>query len=84
MRMRFKPYAHDELMAADFHVHEPLIWGGKWHGQYARPEQPFILELGCGKGGFISQLACAHPENNYLGRPPALLNFPITSYLHNF
>ena len=59
MRMRFKPYAHDELMAADFHVHEPLIWGGKWHGQYARPEQPFILELGCGKGGFISQLACA-------------------------
>ena len=65
--MRFKPYAHDELMAADFHVHEPLIWGGKWHAQYARPEQPFVLELGCGKGGFISQLACAHPENNYLG-----------------
>ena len=67
MRMRFKPYAHDELMAADFNVHEPLIWGGKWHAQYARPEQPFVLELGCGKGGFISQLACAHPENNYLG-----------------
>ena len=57
MRMRFKPYAHDELMAADFHVHEPLIWGGKWHSQYARPEQPFVLELGCGKGGFLSQLA---------------------------
>ena len=55
MRMRFKPYAHDELMAADFHVHEPLIWGGKWHSQYARPEQPFVLELGCGKGGFLSQ-----------------------------
>ena len=67
MRMRFKPYAHDELMAADFHVHEPLIWGGKWHSQYARPEQPFVLELGCGKGGFISRLASAHPENNYLG-----------------
>ena len=59
MRMRFKPYAHDELMAADFHVHEPLIWGGRWHAQYARPEQPFVLELGCGKGGFISQLASA-------------------------
>ena len=25
MRMRFKPYAHDELMAADFHVHEPCL-----------------------------------------------------------
>ena len=67
MRMRFKPYAHDELMAADFHVHDPFVWGGKWHSQYARPEQPFVLELGCGKGGFLSQLASAHQENNYLG-----------------
>ena len=38
--MRFKPYAHDELMAADFHVHEPLIWGGKWH---AHSLAPFFL-----------------------------------------
>ena len=45
----------------------PLCWADKWHAQYARPEQPFVLELGCGKGGFLSQLACAHPENNYLG-----------------
>ena len=42
MRMRFKPYAHDELMAADFHVHEPLIWGGKWHAQYAHPENNYL------------------------------------------
>ena len=48
MRMRFKPYAHEELMAADFHVHDPFVWGGKWHAQYARPEQPFVLELGFG------------------------------------
>ena len=67
MRMRFKPYARAELMASDFHVHEPLTLAGGWHQLYARPQQPFILELGCGKGGFISQLACAHPENNYLG-----------------
>ena len=62
MRMRFKPYAHDELMAADFHVHEPLIWGGKWHSQYARPEQPFVLELGCGKGRFTHGTAAAEPD----------------------
>ena len=67
MRMRFKPYARAELMASDFHVHEPLTHAGGWHQLYARSQQPFILELGCGKGGFISQLACAHPENNYLG-----------------
>ena len=67
MRMRFKPYARAELLASDFHVHDPFHLGGQWHAQFPRPEQPLVLELGCGKGGFISQLACAHPENNYLG-----------------
>ena len=45
MRMRFKPYAHDELMAAGFHVHEPLIWGGRWHAQYARPHPRWVQSL---------------------------------------
>lgn len=67
MRMRFKPYARPELLATDYHVHDPFHLQGQWHAQFARPDQPLVLELGCGKGGFISQLACAHPENNYLG-----------------
>lgn len=37
MRMRFKPYARPELLACDFHVHEPLTHGGHWHELYARP-----------------------------------------------
>ena len=56
MRMRFKPYARPELLACDFHVHEPLTHGGHWHETYARPDQPWHLELGCGKGGFLAQL----------------------------
>ena len=67
MRMRFKPYARPELLACDFHVHEPLTHAGHWHELYARPEQPLHLELGCGKGGFLSQLARLHTDINYLG-----------------
>lgn len=67
MRMRFKPYARPELLACDYHAHAPLEMQGKWRQSFARPQQPFHLELGCGKGGFISQLAVKHPENNYLG-----------------
>lgn len=67
MRMRFKPYARPELLACDYHEHTPLEMKGKWRASFARPQQPFHLELGCGKGGFISQLALAHPEINYLG-----------------
>ena len=67
MRMRFKPYARPELLACDFHVHEPLTHAGHWHELYARPEQPLHLELDCGEGGFLSQLAPMHPDINYLG-----------------
>lgn len=67
MRMRFKPYARPELLACDFHVHDPLDHAGHWHSLYARPEQPWHLELGCGKGGFMAQLAPQHPDINYLG-----------------
>ena len=62
MRMRFKPYAHDELMAADFHVHEPLIWGGKWHSQYARPELEEILEAEAAMPG-LAALEAEAAEN---------------------
>ena len=67
MRMRYKPYARPELLACDYHAHEPLANKGRWASQFARPQQPIHLELGCGKGGFLARLALAHPENNYLG-----------------
>ena len=67
MRMRFKPYARPELNACPFSVDNPLDNKGKWHQTFARPQQPVHLELGCGKGGFLSQLAVAHPDINYLG-----------------
>ena len=67
MRMRFKPYARPELLACDFHVHEPLAHAGHWHELYARPNQPWHVEMGCGKGGFLAALAPQHPDINYLG-----------------
>ena len=67
MRMRYKPYARPELLACDYHAHEPLANKGRWASQFARPRQPIHLELGCGKGGFLARLALTHPENNYLG-----------------
>ena len=67
MRMRFKPYARPELLACDFHVHEPLTHGGHWHELYARPDQPWHLELGCGKGGFLRKNAEAYPDVNFIG-----------------
>ena len=67
MRMRFKPYARPELLATPWHAHEPLENKGRWRGLFARPDQPFHLELGCGKGGYLARLSSSHPEVNYLG-----------------
>ena len=66
MRIRFKPWARAELEASSFYVLEPEKLKGKWREQFADSSKPLHLELGCGKGGFISQIAVKHPEINYI------------------
>ena len=67
MRMRFKPYAGPELAACAYHINEPMAQKGKWREVFQNPDLPIHMELGCGKGGFLSQLALRHPERNYIG-----------------
>ena len=66
MRIRFKPWARPELEASSFYILEPETIKGKWREQLKNPNKPLYLELGCGKGGFISKIASSHPENNYI------------------
>ena len=67
MRIRYKPWARKELEESKFYREVAETLKGKWRQEFARPEQSLYVELGCGKGGFISQIACKHPENNYIG-----------------
>ncbi len=66
MRIRHKPWAKPELEACDFYVKSPAEQKGKWTELFENPERPLYVELGCGKGGFISQAAPAHPEINFI------------------
>jgi tRNA (guanine-N7-)-methyltransferase len=66
MRIRFKKWARPELEASKFYIDNPEEWKGKWKEFFKNPEQPIHLELGCGKGQFISQLAIKHLEINYI------------------
>lgn len=66
MRMRKKPWAEKELAESAFFVDVPSENRGKWNRCFVKA-QPLHLELGCGKGGFISQMSVLHPENNYIG-----------------
>ena len=66
MRIRYKKWARPELEASKFYEDEPEKWKGKWKEHFENPDLPFMLELGCGKGTFISQLAVENLGVNYL------------------
>ena len=65
MRIRFKPWARPELEASKFYIDNPEDYKGKWKELFGN-NNPIYLELGCGKGGFISQLAVYNPDINYI------------------
>jgi tRNA (guanine-N7-)-methyltransferase len=65
MRIRHKPWAKPELESCPFYVCEPKDQKGSWNELFPK-KQPLRLELGCGKGGFISQEASNHQEYNYI------------------
>lgn len=66
MRIRHKPWAKPELESCPFYVANPQEQKGHWNSIFSDSSKPLYIELGCGKGGFISQAAPAHPENNYI------------------
>ena len=66
MRIRFKPWARPELEASEFYRDNPEQLKDKWIQEFKNKENPIHLELGCGKGNFISQLAVQNPETNYI------------------
>ncbi len=65
MRIRTKPWAKPELAACPYFVAEPKTMRGKWVELYPK-KQPLHLEIGCGKGGFISGIAPQNLHINYL------------------
>lgn len=67
MHLRRKPWMRAELEASDKFAAHPDQLAGKWRRLFHEPDHPLYLELGCGKGAFISQAAARNPQINYLG-----------------
>ncbi len=66
MRIRFKPWARPELEASYFYEDNPEEYKGNWITKFKNKENPIYLELGCGKGSFISELAFKNQNINYI------------------
>ena len=65
MRIRYKKWARPELEASKFYIDEPEKYKGKWQSLFGN-NNPLCLELGCGKGSFIAQIACKNSNINYI------------------
>lgn len=67
MRQRNKPWAKDKLAEyPQYVISEPEKYKGKWNEAYDK-NQPLHIEIGTGKGRFITGMAKANPDINYLG-----------------
>jgi len=65
MRLRKKWWARPEMEASPLVIINPRDLKGKWKEEF-KNDNPIHLELGCGRGGFISQKASENPDINYV------------------
>ena len=65
MRIRRKKWAEKELKETEFYIDNPAIYKGKWKELF-KNNNPIHVELGCGKGYFISTLASQDNNTNYI------------------
>ena len=63
MRIRFKPWAREELLSSPFYIDNPQMYKNKWKTAFDN-DYKIYLELGCGKGNFIAKMARANKEKN--------------------
>ncbi|MBR6014997.1 MAG: tRNA (guanosine(46)-N7)-methyltransferase TrmB [Firmicutes bacterium] len=67
MRQRRVKNLDEKLTALSSHMIEnPEEHKGKWHEVFGN-DNPIYLELGCGKGKFISTHAAKYPDRNFIG-----------------
>lgn len=67
MRLRNVRGSQEALDASEFVLKDPMQYKGKWRTEIFKNENPLYIEIGMGKGRFITTLAQQNPEINYIG-----------------
>ena len=65
MRLRKVKDALIKLQASRYFINDPASLKGNWRSVFNN-ENPIHIEIGCGKGKFISELASINPNINYI------------------
>lgn len=65
MRIKFKPWAREELETCPFYIDNPQDLKNMWNTAFEN-KQELHIELGCGKGNFIANLSKQNQNINYI------------------
>lgn len=66
MRLRNVPGARDTIAESEFTIKNEASYKGKWNEVF-KNNHPIHIEVGMGKGQFITTLAEQNPDINYVG-----------------
>lgn len=66
MRLRNVPGSRETLAKSSYCFETPEELKGRWQEEFGN-QNPVYIEIGMGKGKFITRLAADHPEINYIG-----------------
>lgn len=66
MRLRNIPGADDVLKNSSYVIQQPELHKGKYSEIFGN-NHPIHIEIGMGKGRFITDMAMLHPDINYIG-----------------
>lgn len=66
MRLRNVKGSRDTIATSDFVIHNETEMKGNWHQRFGN-DNPIHIEIGMGKGRFITTLASMNPDVNYVG-----------------
>lgn len=65
MRLRRKPWARPELLQSELFIENPREFKGSWNKVFNNNNE-ICLELGCGKGRFISNITQKNKDKNFI------------------
>ena len=66
MRLRNVKGSREAIVASEFTINDPENQKGNWNKVFGN-DKPIHIEVGMGKGRFITDLAKANPDINYIG-----------------
>lgn len=66
MRLRNVKGSKEAIEASEFTVNQPKDYKGHWN-EFFGNQNPIHIEIGMGKGKFLTELALQNPDINYIG-----------------